>query len=155
MLPQRYSQGSNLMLRSVYQQLARESLIFCFQVNAGIPSQSRGGQLKLLEDRMCCFEVTAKQDHRLEESVVVKCRLSQGNAFSFVQCFLSHTRPQQLYLFRKPASATTYRDACAQVSDKRFCLYNPLGVRELNHGSPRDLRVEAEEGVEHGTCNTT
>jgi hypothetical protein len=67
---------SDLMLLSVYQQLARDSLIFCFQVNVGIPSQSRGGQLKLLEDRMCCFEVAAKQDHRLEESVVVKCRLS-------------------------------------------------------------------------------
>jgi len=69
--------------------------------------------------------------------------------------FIAHQTTATLS-FRKPASATTYRDAGAQVRDKRFCLYNPLGVSErVKSLVLHDLRVEAEERVGHGTRNTT
>ena len=89
---------------------------------------------------MCCFEVTAKQDHRLEECVLVKCRLAGSERVLFhTLLFIAHQNTATLSI-RKPASATTYSDAGAQVSNKRFCLCNP-----------HDLCVGAEENVEHGT----
>jgi hypothetical protein len=99
---------------------------------------------------MCCFEVAIKRVCGREVSII----LSERVLFRTV-LFIAHQTTATLS-FLKPASTTTHRDACAQVSDKSFCLYNPLGGSErVKSWFPHYLRVEAEERVEHGTCNTT